>query len=49
MGTLVKCDVNLSRTLNKIATELYTPLLITLIASHNASILKLTLGKVTIQ
>lgn len=40
MVTLARCNINLNKTLNKIATELCIPLLMALIASNHISILK---------
>lgn len=40
MVALARCNINLSKTSNKIATELCIPVLIALIASNLASLLK---------
>lgn len=45
MVTLVRCNINLNKTLNKIATELCIPLLIALIASNHARMWKSRSGQ----
>lgn len=45
MVILVRCHITLNKTLNKIATKLYIPLVIVLIALNHASILKLHFGQ----